>query len=134
MTQGSIQGVNGNMVTVLFDGKVSLNEVAYIAVGERESGVARKLKAEVIRIRGSLAQLQVFEPTKGLRIGNTVEFTDELLAVELGPGLLTQIYDGLQNPLPKLAEAAGHFLERGIYLDPLPRNKQWDFTPQVDSG
>ena len=132
MAQGKIQGVNGNMVTVAFDGKVSLNEVAYIALDEGKE--ARRLKAEVIRIRGDLAQLQVFEPTKGLRIGAVVEFTDELLAVELGPGLLTQIYDGLQNPLPELAEAAGHFLERGVYLEPLPRDRQWDFTPQAVEG
>ena len=82
----------------------------------------------------SLAQLQVFELTKGLGIGAQVEFTGELLAVELGPGLLTQIYDGLQNPLPELAEKAGYFLERGVYLDPLPRDRQWDFTPVVKSG
>ncbi|WGK69073.1 V-type ATP synthase subunit A [Candidatus Haliotispira prima] len=132
MAQGKIQGINGNMVSVAFEGRVSLNEVGYISVGEKDS--ARRLKAEVIRIRGELAQLQVFEPTKGLKIGGNVEFTDELLAVELGPGLLTQIYDGLQNPLPELAEAAGQFLERGVYLDPLPRDRQWDFMPQAVEG
>ena len=70
-----------------------LNEVAYIILGEKDD--QRRLKAEVIRVRGELAQLQVFELTKGLGIGAHVEFTGELLAVELGPGLLTQIYDGL---------------------------------------
>ena len=132
MVQGQIQGINGNMVTVAFEGKISLNEVAYIILGEKED--QRRLKAEVIRVRGELAQLQVFELTKGLGIGARVEFTGELLAVELGPGLLTQIYDGLQNPLPELAQKAGYFLERGVYLDPLPRDRQWDFTPVVESG
>lgn len=125
---GKVQGVSGNMVTTSFEGQVSLNEVAYI-----HSGDAR-LKAEVIRIRGNSAQVQVFETTKGLAVGDSVEFTRELLALELGPGLLTQIYDGLQNPLPKLAEKAGYFLERGIYLDALPRDRHWDFTPEVAAG
>ena len=132
MAQGQIQGINGNMVTVAFEGRISLNEVAYIILGGKEE--QRRLKAEVIRVRGALAQLQVFELTKGLGIGARVEFTGELLAVELGPGLLTQIYDGLQNPLPELAQKAGYFLERGVYLDPLPRERQWGFTPTVEPG
>ena len=86
MVQGQIQGINGNMVTVAFEGKISLNEVAYIILGEKED--QRRLKAEVIRVRGELAQLQVFELTKGLGIGARVEFTGELLAVELGPWIV----------------------------------------------
>jgi V/A-type H+-transporting ATPase subunit A len=72
--------------------------------------------------------------TSGIGVGDPVEFTQELLAVELGPGLLTQIYDGLQNPLPKLAEKAGFFLQRGLYMEALPRDRKWDFTPVVKAG
>lgn len=125
---GKIVGINGNMVSVETDSQVSLNEVGYILVGEQ------KLKAEVIRITGKRLELQVFEATSGVGIGNSVEFSGELLTVELGPGLLTQIYDGLQNPLPELAEQCGFFLQRGIYLNALPRNIEWDFTPSVKTG
>lgn len=125
---GKIIGVNGNMVTVEVSGAVSMNEVGYILVDNK------KLKSEVIRILGNSCQMQVFEMTKGIRVGDEVEFTDELLAVELGPGLLKQVYDGLQNPLPELAEEAGFFLERGIYLKALNREVSWDFTPTVKAG
>ncbi len=125
---GKVVGVNGNMVTVEVTGDVKLNEVGYIVTG------GKKLKSEVIRINGDRIQMQVFEITKGVGIGDPVEFSSELLAVELGPGLLGQVYDGLQNPLPELAEEAGHFLERGFYLDPLSKEKKWDFTPTVEAG
>ncbi len=125
---GSVIGVNGNMVSVQFEGDVSLNEVAYVVVGDK------KLKSEVIRIKGSRAEMQVFEITKGIGIGDKVEFTNDLLSVELGPGLLSQIYDGLQNPLPQLAEQCGFFLDRGVYLQPLNRDKKWKFTPHVKPG
>lgn len=125
---GKIIGVNGNMVTVEVAGTVSMNEVGYILVGDK------KLKSEVIRILGSSCQMQVFEMTKGIKVGDEVEFTNELLAVELGPGLLKQVYDGLQNPLPELAEEAGFFLERGIYLKALDREVLWDFTPVAKAG
>lgn len=127
-TTGKVIGVNGNMVAVKVDGDVSLNEVGYVKVGEQN------LKSEVIRIQGSTAEMQVFEMTSGIGVGDEVEFSGELLAVELGPGLLTQIYDGLQNPLPELAEEAGFFLPRGLYMEALPRDKQWDFTPKVKQG
>ncbi|MDR2663748.1 MAG: V-type ATP synthase subunit A, partial [Treponema sp.] len=97
-TSGKVAAVNGNMVAVDFDGIVMMNEVAFI---ETEG---KKLKGEVIRIKGSTCSLQVFEMTKGITVGDTVDFSGDMLAVELGPGLLTQIYDGLQNPLPRLAE------------------------------
>jgi len=100
-----------------------MNEVAYILVGER------RLKSEVIRIRGTSVQAQVYEITKGIKVGNRVEFTNELLSVELGPGLLGQIYDGLQNPLPEIANKIGYFLEPGLYLKALPRDIKWHFTP-----
>jgi len=127
-TKGQVTGVNGNMVSVRVEGAVSMNEVAYI----RTEG--KRLKSEVIRIRGDIAQLQVFEMTKGLLVGDDVEFSGGLLAVELGPGLLGQIYDGLQNPLPRIAEKTGYFLESGVYLEPLPRDRSWAFTPTARPG
>lgn len=127
-TKGRVVGINGNMVSVRFDGIVSLNEVGYVEVG------GKKLKSEVIRIRGDVAQLQVFEITKGISVGDEVVFSGDLLSVELGPGLLGQVYDGLQNPLPELAAKAGYFLERGLYLDPLPVEKTWEFTPVAKPG
>lgn len=127
-TRGKVVGVNGNMVSVKFDGIVALNEVGYVEVG------GKKLKSEVIRIRGSIAQLQVFEITKGISVGDEVVFSGDLLSVELGPGLLGQVYDGLQNPLPELAQKAGYFLERGLYLNPLPTDKLWEFTPVAKAG
>ncbi|MBR5866385.1 MAG: V-type ATP synthase subunit A [Spirochaetaceae bacterium] len=127
-TKGRVVAVNGNMISVEFDGNVSLNEVGYVHVA------GKKLKSEVIRIRNGKAQLQVYEMTKGISTGDEVEFTGELLSVELGPGLLGQVFDGLQNPLPALAEQAGYFLERGIYLDPVPNEKIWSFTPIAKPG
>jgi len=127
-TIGTVTGVNGNMVTARAQGAVSMNEVAYIDVG------GKRLKSEVIRINGDVVQVQVFEITKGIRIGDSVEFTDELLSVELGPGLLGQVFDGLQNPLPKVALKTGYFLESGVYLEALPRDKKWAFTPVAKSG
>lgn len=125
---GKIIGVNGNLLTVEFNTSVVQNEVAYAVTR------AGRLKAEVIRVRGRYAELQVFEDTTGLKEGDQVEFTGELLAVELGPGLLTQIFDGLQNPLPQLAEQCGFFLQRGVYLPALPRNRLWSFTPSAKPG
>jgi V/A-type H+-transporting ATPase subunit A len=127
-TKGTVTAVNGNMVSVRFDGDVSMNEVGYVKVADK------RLKSEVIRIRGEISQLQVFEITKGISIGDQVEFTGDMLSVELGPGLLGQVYDGLQNPLPQLAQAAGFFLERGVYLDALPVSNTWQFTPKVNQG
>ena len=125
---GRIVGVNGNLMTVEFDNPVIQNEVGYAHSGEV------RLKAEVIRIRGNRAEMQVFEDTSGLKVGDAVEFSGELLAVELGPGLLTQIFDGLQNPLPQLAEKCGFFLQRGTYLKALDRERKWDFTPVAKPG
>jgi V/A-type H+-transporting ATPase subunit A len=127
-TKGTVVAVNGNMVSVRFDGAVSMNEVGFVKVADQ------RLKSEVIRIRGDISQLQVFEITKGIAVGDTVEYTGDMLVVELGPGLLGQVFDGLQNPLPKLAAEAGYFLERGVYLDPLPADTKWEFTPAVKAG
>ncbi len=125
---GRIVGVNGNLLTVEFDTSVTQNEVAYAIVGDS------RLKCEVIRVRGSRADLQVFESSAGLKIGDKVEFTNALLSVKLGPGLLKQVYDGLQNPLEKLAEEAGFFLKRGLYMDPLDYEETWEFTPLAKVG
>jgi len=125
---GKIVGVNGNLLTVEFEKPVVQNEVAFAVLGES------RLKAEVIRVRGRYAELQVFEDTTGLKEGDQVEFSGELLSVELGPGLLTQVFDGLQNPLPKLAEECGFFLQRGRYLNALPQDRAWAFTPVANAG
>ena len=106
---GYVTGVNGNLVSARFSGSVRKNEV------------------------GDAVSMQIYEMTNGIQVGDEVELTGELLSVELGPGLLTQVYDGLQNPLPKLAEQCGFFLERGVYLDPIP-DKEWEFTPCVKPG
>ncbi|MBQ2315100.1 MAG: V-type ATP synthase subunit A [Treponema sp.] len=127
-TKGKVVAVNGNMVSVEFDGKVSLNEVGYVKVGDQ------KLKGEVIRIRGNTAQMQIYEMTNGISTDCSVEFSGDLLSVEVGPGLLGQVYDGLQNPLPLLAEHSGYFLERGVYLPALDEEKEWDFTPTAQEG
>ena len=123
-----VVGVNGNMMTVEFTDRVMQNEVAFAKVGDT------RLKCEVIRVRGNRADLQVFESTNGLKVGDEVEFTDELLSVELGPGLLKQVYDGLQNPLNLLAEQSGFFLKRGLYLRALDRDVKWAFTPIAKPG
>ncbi len=127
-TTGTIIGVSGNLITVRAGGVVRQNEVAFAHVGDV------RLMAEVVRVRGQDADLQVFEDTSGLRVGEPVTFTGRLLSVELGPGLLGQVFDGLQNPLPRLAEQCGFFLRRGIYLDALSREQRWMFTPIVRAG
>ena len=125
---GKVISVNGNLISVKFNGIVSMNEICYIKVDDAI------LKSEVIRIRGNVAQIQVYEMTNGLKCEDLVEFTGEMLSAELGPGLLGQIYDGLQNPLPVLAKQAGWFLERGIYANGLNTEKKWEFTPTVEAG
>ncbi len=128
MTKGKVIGVNGNMISVRVDGEVALNEVGYVALGDK------KLKSEVIRIQGDRAEMQVFEMTGGIGINEEVEFSGELLAVSVGPGLLGKVYDGLQNPLPELAERLGFFLDRGVYLEALESEQKWKFTPKVAVG
>ena len=135
MTTGKITGVNGNMITVAFDGAVAQNEVGYAKLGDK------RLMAEIVRVRGSKCDMQVFESTTDLSVGTDVEFTGELLAAELGPGMLAQVYDGLQNPLAdlaneaaKISKDAGYFLQRGMYLPGLPRDKKWDFHPTAKVG
>lgn len=124
---GIVTGVNGNLITAEFDGSVKKNEVCYVCVGDE------RLKGEVIRITNGVASMQVYEMTNGVQVGDRVELSGELLSVELGPGLLSQVYDGLQNPLPELADQCGFFLQRGVYLDPIP-DKSWEFTPVAKVG
>ena len=126
--KGKVVSINGNLVSVRFDGSVSMNEICYVNVDDK------KLKSEVIRIKGDIAQIQVYEMTNGIKCGDDVDFTGDMLSAQLGPGLLGQVYDGLQNPLPVLAEQAGWFLERGIYADGLNAEKKWEFTPVAKVG
>ncbi len=131
-TTGTITGVNGNMITVAFDGAVAQNEVGYACIpgGDR----VLRLMSEIVRIRHGVADMQVFEDTRDLKVGDTLEFSGDLLAAELGPGLLGRVYDGLLNPLPELAEQCGFFLQRGTYLPSLDREKQWHFVPKAKVG
>ena len=122
---GVVVGVNGNVISATADGVVSLYELAYIHVGHR------RLKAEIVRIHDQELELQLYEQSEGLRVGDAISFSNELLSVELGPGLLNSIFDGLQNPLIKLAEEVGFFLESGYYPDPLDKKKKWHFCPSV---
>ena len=124
---GYVAGVNGNLIKVDFDGSVRKNEVGYILVDDK------RLKGEVIRINNGEVSMQIYEMTNGIKVGDEVEFTGELMSVDLGPGLLTQVFDGLQNPLPKLAEQCGFFLDRGVYLDAIP-DRDWEFTPVAKVG
>jgi len=117
------------MVIAETDDQVVQNSVGYC---HRRDGA--KLLSEVIRVRGRFADLQVFEETRGLKIGDTVELREQMLSVVLGPGLLGQIYDGLQNPLPDLAEEVGFFLQPGKYIRGLDQSTKWDFTPSVSPG
>jgi V/A-type H+-transporting ATPase subunit A len=125
---GKVVGVNGNLVTAEVDHAVTQNEVVYVSTG------TLRLKAELIRVRGRFVEMQVFEDTTGLRAGDRVEFTSDLLSAELGPGLLGRVYDGLQNPLPELAAQTGYFLQRGTYLPSLDRERKWPFTPVAKVG
>ncbi len=134
-TKGKIVTVNGNMITVAFEGAVAQNEVGYALIDNK------RLMAEIVRVRGTRCDMQVFESTTGLGVGAPVEFTGNLLAAELGPGILTQVYDGLQNPLAELAKKAAEisadasfFLQRGMYLNGLPRDRKWKWTPTAKPG
>ena len=124
-TTGKVTGIVSNLVTVLVDGPVAENEICYISL----AGV--KMMAEVIKVNGKSAQVQVFESTRGLKNGDTVEFEGRMLEVTLGPGLLSGVYDGLQNDLTTMEDV---FLKRGEYTDPLDRKKLWDFTPIAQPG
>ena len=124
-TTGIVTGIVSNLVTVLVDGPVAENEICFIDL----AGV--KMMAEVIKVNGKYASVQVFESTRGLRGGDKVEFEGRMLQVTLGPGLLSSVYDGLQNDLTTMESV---FLKRGEYTDPLNHEKLWDFTPLAQPG
>ncbi len=124
-TTGKVAGIIANLVIVEVDGPVAQNEICFISHPEN------KLMAEVIKILGKNVYVQVFESTRGLKIGTPVEFEGHLLEVSLGPGILSRNYDGLQNDLDKMD---GVFLKRGDYTDPLDREKKWDWTPIAKEG
>ena len=124
-TTGTVTGIVSNLVTVKVDGPVAENEICYIDLA------GTKMMAEVIKVGGDLAQVQVFESTRGLKGGDKVEFEGRMLEVTLGPGLLSGVYDGLQNDLTTMQDV---FLKRGEYTDPLDRKKLWDFTPLAKPG
>ncbi len=124
-TTGKVKGIIANLVIVEVNDPVSQNEICFINLGET------KLMAEVIKVIGKEAYVQVFESTRGLKIGNTVEFAGHLLEVTLGPGILSKNYDGLQNDLDKMD---GVFLKRGEYTYPLDEEKLWDFKPLAKAG
>lgn len=125
---GTVVQAFGNLLHVRFDSPIQQGEVARVVVGEES------LLAEVIEIAGDIAKVQVFEDTRGIKLHTPVHFSGHLLEAELGPGLLSTIFDGLQNPLEKVADATGVYLERGVYLPPLDREKKWDFTPIAKPG
>ncbi len=125
MTTGKVKGIIANLVIVGVDGPVAQNEICYITIGQT------RLMAEVIKVTGDNVYVQVFESTRGLKVGNTVEFTGHMLEVTLGPGLLSRNYDGLQNDLDKLT---GVFLKRGEYAYPLDEEKLWAFEPIAKVG
>ncbi|MDD6100672.1 MAG: V-type ATP synthase subunit A [Parabacteroides sp.] len=124
-TKGIVRGIVSNLVTVEVDGPVSQNEICYISVG----GV--KLMSEVIKVIGKNAFVQVFESTRGMRVGDEAEFQGHMLEVTLGPGMLSRNYDGLQNDLDKME---GVFLKRGEYTFPLDKEKKWAFKPLAQVG
>ena len=124
-TTGKVTGIVSNLVTVQVDGPVAENELCYIDLK------GTKLLAEVIKVSGDKASVQVFESTRGLKGGDSVEFLGKMLEVSLGPGLLSSVYDGLQNDLTTMT---GVFLKRGEYTDPLDHGKLWDFTPLAAEG
>ena len=128
MSKGSVTKAFGNLLHVAFEDDIRQGEVGFVDIGNL------KLKAEVLEIAGREAKLQVFEDTRGIKLGTAVEFSGKLLEAELGPGLISSIVDGLQNPLEKVADATGLFLTRGTYVAPLDHTKHWDFHPEAHLG
>ena len=124
-TTGKVTGIIANLVTVEVNGPVAQNEICYIKLGES------KLMAEVIKVNGKSASVQVYESTRGVKKGNDVEFMGFMLEATLGPGLLSSNYDGLQN---NLSTMTGVFLQRGEYTAPIDMDKEWDFTPIAKPG
>jgi len=124
-----VVGVQDNLVTIdVSEVPVMKNEVGYILVGDQ------RLRAEVLRVQGNVADMQVFEDTLGVKVGDQVELSGEMLSVTLGPGLLGQVFDGLQMPLNVIAESHGYFLPRGVELQALDQTRKWKFEPTATIG
>ena len=126
---GKVLKAFGNLLQVGFEGNIRQGEVCMVRLNPEVA-----LKAEVIEIVGNIAKIQVFEDTRGVKLGTQVEFDSHLLEAELGPGLISSILDGLQNPLERIADATGLFLARGVYLSALDYSKHWDFNPTAKIG
>lgn len=125
---GHVNRAFGNLLEVKFTGDVRQGEVAFVEVD------GLRLKAEVIEIVGDYVKLQVYEDTRGVKRDTPVFFSGDLLEAELGPGLLSLIIDGLQNPLEEVANAAGLFLPRGMYFPAIDRKRRWDYEPVTKVG
>jgi len=125
---GFVQRAYGNLISVIFDRTIRQGEVAYVTLPDE------RLKAEVLEIAGNEAKLQVFEDTREISLGTPVEFTGNLLEAELGPGLLSNIYDGLQSPLEEVASKTGYFLPRGFHSGALNREAKWEFVPVAEEN
>jgi V/A-type H+-transporting ATPase subunit A len=124
-TTGKVRGIIANLLTIEVDGPVAQNEICFIHLGDT------RLMAEVIKVTGKNASAQVYESTRGLRVGDHVTFAGHMLEVQLGPGLLSSNYDGLQN---NLATMDGVFLKKGEYTEPIDRETAWDFKPLAKAG
>ena len=125
VTTGKISGIIANLITIEVSGAVGQNEICFVETSDE------KLMAEVIKITGNTAYAQVFESTRGLKIGASAEFTGHMLEVQLGPGLLSKNYDGLQNDLDT---KTGIFLRRGEYTDPIDKKSKYEFKPLAKVG
>jgi V/A-type H+-transporting ATPase subunit A len=124
-----VVAVQESLVTVEVTGRpIMKNEVGYVLLGDA------RLKGEVIRVHGRTAEMQVFEDTRGVKVGDRVELTGEMLSAVLAPGLLGQVFEGLENPLSELAKGYGFFLPRGVSVAPVDPDTIWHFTPTVEEG
>lgn len=124
-----VASVRDSLISIETQGlPVKKNEVGHICLGDA------RIMAEVLKVRGSKADMQVFEDTEGVRVGDDVELSGQMLSTVLGPGLLGQVFDGLENPLHVIAQKHGFFLPRGVDVFPLDREKKWNFVPSVSNG
>ncbi|RKX94905.1 MAG: V-type ATP synthase subunit A, partial [Spirochaetes bacterium] len=126
MDQGKIIKVAGPLVVASNMQNARIYDVVKVS--------DKKLMGEVIEMRGDEASIQVYEETGGLGVGEPVYLTGEPLSVELGPGLIESIYDGVQRPLDMIKEVAGDFITRGIDLPGLSREKVWEFKATAKTG
>src|SRR5512137_1297080 len=126
MIEGVVERITGPVV--IAHGMKGSKMYDVVRVGKEQ------LNGEIIRLDGESAVVQVYEDTSGLVIGEKVSNTELPLSAELGPGLLSSIYDGIQRPLPALVRASGSFISRGIMLPGLDHAKKWTFSPRVKKG